>query len=193
MAVFNRVAVIALSLVVMAAAALLAVRPENVANAAQMVGDGLRSYTPWSVAWAGAGVFALALLVIVLEVWPRRQSSEFLAKVSGADVVYQPEAVASAVEKELAGLDGIRFTTVQANGRGRSVDLYLGLVTEPGQDTQEVATRAIAKARDTIERGLGLKLARSRLSIQSAEASRSPAVTEARRAEDEEAKILRSA
>jgi hypothetical protein len=171
MTLVNRVigALVALGLLGLAAALLLAPQPLRAAMQEQVAT--LQTLPPTALLVGGAILAAVGLLLLALELWPRRPRS-FIAQVEGGTVEYPKATVAEIVERELYSIDGVRHARVETLGRGRRVAVQARLALAPDRDPQEVTARATSRMREKLGRGLGLALAQVHLAIEPTEPRR---------------------
>lgn len=161
---FNHTLVALLSLAGLAIALGLALAPDrSLASAAAEVSQ--LQHGPASV-WTIAVILGVvSIVVFLIEIWPHGQQQVFEAKVDGGTVEYPALMVAQAVEKELAGIDGITRSRVEVRGQRHRADLRVQLTVQPLDDSQTLAARAADLIREKVS-GLGLELGRLRLMIE---------------------------
>lgn len=119
----------------------------------------------------GAGIALLALLLLVSELWPRRQRS-FESRTDSMTVEYPARTVTDVLRRELLALDGVRAATAEATGDPRKINIRARLTTEAEYDPQDVAGRAGTRIRDQLERGMGLGIGQVRISVHPAKDGR---------------------
>jgi hypothetical protein len=165
LAVFNQVLAVVVSLVILAAAVAVVVEPQGTASSAQQRLGGLAA-DPATLLLAAVVVGVLALIVLLIEVWPRWHRSVFEARVDGGVVEYSSGVVAESIRQALATQDGARDCQVEIAGRGSRVQTRVQLRLDPGTDPQIAASRLSGLARDRIK-SLGLTPDRLRMVIES--------------------------
>jgi hypothetical protein len=159
---FNRIVVLLLGLALLIGALATLTAPswlsETTVTLAPEIGP--------SLFWGAILVAAISALVMLMEVWPRRRRV-FESNIEGAVVEYPASSVRESVDRDLEALPGVRHAHSQVEmRRGGGVDMRLTVETEGAQDPQVIANRAAARAREKLERGLGLRVDRLRLAVR---------------------------
>lgn len=171
MALFNRFVVTLLALATLALAVAVLAVPHLVPATVEAGLSAFRDVPASSLVAGGAALAALALLVLLLELRPG-DGRGFVARVEGGTVEYPAVTVAGIVERELAGVEGVRQARAEATGHRHKVDVRARLRVAPERDPQEVVARATGRVRERLERGLGLGLGHVRLAIEPTETAR---------------------
>ena len=123
-----------------------------------------------SFTWAAVACIGVALLLLLLELWPQRDRRLLASRMQdGTLTTYQPSALAKSLEKELLTVDGVRKARVGIRGHNHEVDVSQKLLIDGSYNLQEVSARAVACVREKVEKDYGLKLRNSRLTIDQAE------------------------
>lgn len=156
------------SLVLLAAALLVLVAPAPAFVALEQLTAAGRSVPVVSLSWAAVAAIGAALLLILLEFWPRRPEGVFEAQMAGGIVGHPARAIAAAVEQEAGAVEGVREARARIRGRGQEVDVFLRLVVDATHDTRDVATQAADRVRDRVE-ALGLHLRQPRITVERTE------------------------
>jgi hypothetical protein len=171
LALFNRLVVTLLALATLALAVAVLAVPQVLLAGVEAGLSAFGAIPASSLVAGGAALAALALLVLLLELRPGNRRG-FVARVEGGTVEYPAATVADIVERELAGVEGVRQAQADVTGHRHKVDVRARLRVAPERDPQEVVARATGRVRERLERGLGLALGRVRLAIEPTEGAR---------------------
>ncbi len=178
MSIFNRMMVVLLALAMLVGAMLVLMSPNTLVIAGNAIAGAGRDalsnlQMPYGgpVTYAALAVVALAAVLLALELWPR-PGPHFESGVEGAVVDYSPATIRNMVRQELEQTEGVLRAHPDVRRRGKGIDLHVHVETEPGQDSKELAARASARVRERLERGLGLRVERVRLTVRPGRAHR---------------------
>jgi hypothetical protein len=177
MTVLNRLLLAFLALFLLGVGIALLAAPQATLSLADQGLAALRG-TSTTLLWTAGILIAVGLILLITERWPQRRPQAFMARIDGGTVEYSREAIARALEQDMLTLPGVRDAQVVVGGSRGKVDAHLRLMTAHGIDPQGIAVQAAGRARDRLERGLGLRLRDFRLSVLPGEAE--PVVTERR-------------
>jgi hypothetical protein len=178
--IFNRLLIIVLAVAVLVGAgavvltALGVLQPANVAPAGPWFVDRLATVaqldsTPWM--WAlgiSVGLIVLALVVLVLEVWPRSRAPQRL--VLKDDEVGQVTVVLDGV-RELVEREAVRVAGVQ-RARAQVLELPTGLQiscrvsVDPEVSVPEMSNELRQRLKTSVERHVGLTVRRVSVDAQ---------------------------
>lgn len=115
--------------------------------------------------WIAVLVAGVAGLLLIAELRPRRRQV-FEASIEGATVAYPISSVRELVEKEAKLTPGVRHAHGEVESHRGAVDLRMTVETEPGYDAQEMASKTTARVREKLERGLGLRVDKLRMTVR---------------------------
>ncbi len=165
----NRLLILLLALGFLAAGVLLAVSP---ALAERTVGEaaagGLRAFQATTATERlGAGIIlaAVGAILLVLELWPSRRARVVRSAFDGGVVEYDAEATASLLERDLARLEGVQRVMALVVPRSDRVDVLLRLHPLDSAAPRAVAERVASRARERVEREMGLQLGELRIGV----------------------------
>lgn len=115
--------------------------------------------------WIAVLVAAIAGLVLTAELWPRGPHG-FEASIEGATVEYPIASVRELVEREAKLIPGVHNAHGEVLSRRGAVDLRMRIETEPDYDAQEIVSKTTARMREKLERGLGLRVDKLRMTVR---------------------------
>jgi hypothetical protein len=156
MSVFNRIVVILLAMATLALALAVWLMPGLALTNLESTVLRLRTAPEVSFFVASLIGSAIALVILLLELWPHATSRVFLVRIEGGTLQYPAEAVTNLAERELARVDGIGQAKVSIRNRRGKLNVLAWLTTTEGADPRAVATSAAGRLRDKLERGMGL-------------------------------------
>lgn len=122
-----------------------------------------RTFTPVTQATlvvAGLGIALVAVILLLLELTPRRPAAVRLLQVSSGEARLTTDAIAQRIKRELETLPEILRVTPQVHSRGKSVDLRLAIETDPEADVGPAVERACQLAREVAETRMGVRVNR---------------------------------
>ena len=163
MRVFNRIVMIILILVGIAAALLLALYPVDAVKMLRayldLFDEALYAQNSYRLLIGALVVKVLVLLVLlVLELRrPRRKSVRIRTK-SGANAVLGIDSVEQSLEYRIDELAGVRKVAPHIRSRGKDVEVLVDLDTSPSVNIPVLTDQVVELARDIVEGQLGVKI-----------------------------------
>jgi hypothetical protein len=164
MNVLNRILALVLILLVGAAGVVLMVFPREALRWALTTLTAVEhEFTPIvhaSLIVIGLALALLAVILLLLELTPRRPAAVRLLQVSSGEARLTTDAIAQRIKRELETLPEVLRVQPQVHSRGKSVDLRLAIETDPDADVGPVVERACQLAREVAESRLGVRVNR---------------------------------
>jgi len=102
------------------------------------------------------GLISLALLL--LELSPRRSSTVELTQVTGGKGMLTTEAIVQRVKRDVEAVAQVQQAKPEVISRGKSIDIRLELHTDPDAEVSSKTEEVIGVVRDSVERGMGVRL-----------------------------------
>ena len=169
MSLFNRVVVIVLAFGVLALSMAVWLLPQVVLARLDASVSMLRRAPEVSFFVVGVIGATVALVVLVLELWPHPSPRVFRVRFDGGTLRYPAVGVANLVERDVARMDGISRAKVSLRHRRGKLDVFAWLTTTEADDPKTIASAGAGRMRDKLERGLGLPVREMCLSVQPGE------------------------
>jgi hypothetical protein len=160
--VINRIVVILLLLAVTACVIILAAVPDQILTTIkQTFGPMTISLLDRIVLGAVAIVVAVgSAFLIRAELARPKLRGVVLGGVEGASAQLATDSIAARLKDKLEALPSVRSASPKVISRGTSVVIEVNLLTDPGVDVSQKATEAAAVIRETVEKGMGVKIAK---------------------------------
>jgi len=171
MRVFNRVLVVLMSVAVVALAIALMVAPYRVVDGLRsslgLFRENLSDGTYWAVTVLILVVLTLlALLIIVLQFWPRPQKTVRIYAQGRGNARLKVESVAQTLEYRIDELPGVLRVEPRLVSRGKDLLVTLDVDAGPGVNIPALSDQIIDRALRVLEGELGLQVrGRIRLDI----------------------------
>jgi hypothetical protein len=160
----NRLLALVLILLLLALGLVLMLFPREVLQWTRLTIEAVeRAFTPVTQATlivAGLGLALLAVILLLLELTPRRPAAVRLLQVSSGEARLTTDAIAQRIKRELEALPDILRVTPQVHSRGKSVDLRLAIETDSEADVGPAVERACQLAREVAETRMGVRVNR---------------------------------
>ena len=164
MQMMNRILIVFFSFLLLAVGMALIAIPQRALAGAQTAMGYLAQFGPATIMALGGLLVAAAVLLLLVEIRPRRPT-QFIAQVGDGVVRYPHQAVATAIDRELTRVEGVRESKTTVSGSGQDVEANIKLVIAGASATPEVISRSVAQARSKVEDSFGLKLRHPRISV----------------------------
>lgn len=111
-------------------------------------------------------VFAVAVLLLYLELVPSNKVNLRVKSIQGADVSMSSDAITTQLQYALDPLPGVlRATPRVLRGKGDSVDVLVDMTTTADVDVQAKTAQVTEVAHSVLEGGLGLRLGKLQIKI----------------------------
>ncbi len=176
MSLLNRLLALALILLLLALGLALMLFPREALLWTRLTIEAVeRTFTPVTQAIlivAGLGLALLAVILLLLELTPRRPAAVRLLQVSSGEARLTTDAIAQRIKRELETLPEILRVTPQVHSRGKSVDLRLAIETDPEADVGPAVERACQLAREVTENRMGVRVNRVWASVSQGTATK---------------------
>jgi len=171
MNIFNRVVMVILLLLALAASVVFTIIPvrslDVVSNTASVLAQSVQTARLVFVL-IGLGFILLWFLLLVLELWRPPRRTVRVEKVSGGQAEMTVDAIAQRVVYRVDQLaDVVKVKPRIRAGRG-GVDIDLDLETTPDIDVPTKTEEVCAVVKDVIEERMGLRLNRIRVKLRHA-------------------------
>ena len=164
MGVFNRVVVVLLSLAVIVAAVLLLAMPDATLGAVTRTVQGFwNDLVGGGAAWVITNIAAillilLALLVLALELVPRRQRTVRIRVQGRGDARLRVDSVAQTLEYRIDELPGVSKVVPRLVSRGRDLAVLLEVDAAPEANIPALSDQIIDRTIRILEGELGLQI-----------------------------------
>ncbi len=158
----NRIVVILLIVAIIFAAIGAAAYPDQIVLGMQALFDPMRIEFLDRVILAVVAIVATVggAMLIRLELRREKPRGVVLANVEGASAQLQTESIAERLKQVLEALPDIHSASPKVKSLGKSVDILVILQADSGVDVTQKAAEAAAVIRDTVEKGMGVVLAK---------------------------------
>jgi uncharacterized alkaline shock family protein YloU len=165
---FNRVVVILLFLALALALIFVAILPD------QFVGWMQTMFNPMSITPLGrvelfvaaAIIVVASVLIVQAEIRPDRRRGVHLAQVKGGMAELSTDSIAGRIKQAAEAMPDVRQVTPSVASRGRSVDVHVGLIANPGIDVSQKANDVVQAVRDLVEKDIGVKVGKLQVNIK---------------------------
>lgn len=160
--VVNRIVVILLLVAITATAIVAAAVPDQILLAIK------QTFGPMTINLLDRIVLAAVAVVVTIvsafliraELVRAKRRGVSLGNVAGASAQLSTDSIASRLKDKLEALPNIRSASPKVTSRGSSVEIEVNLLTDPGVDVSQKATEAAGVIRETVEKDMGVKIAR---------------------------------
>ena len=171
MDIFNRVVVILVLVLLVAALVWALLQPLFFVEVLQQAGEGLKEivYSNYLLYLAVAAVLLLIAVVFLwLELRRRTRKTVRVHQVSSGEVDLSVASIGQSLEYFVNGLEGVIRVKPKIVSKGKAVDVILNVETRPDVDVPSKTNEICDVARDVVEGRLGLQLHKIRASIKHA-------------------------
>lgn len=168
MNVFNRILIVLLLLAVSVLSIIAAVLPEGVVALirATFVPAEITPLTRIVLIVAAALVSIVSLLIIYAEIRPARHKGVQLAQVKGGVAELSTESIAARIRQAAESMPDVRQISPSVVSHGKSVDINISLLANPGVDVSSKSSEIVQLARDLVERDIGVKVSKIRVNVK---------------------------
>ena len=171
MDIFNRVVVILVLVLLIAALVWAMLQPLFFVEVLQVTGEGLKEIV-YSNYFLYLGVAAVSLLIALVFLWlelrRRTRKTVRVHQVSSGEVELSVASIGQSLEYFVNGLEGVIRVKPKIVSKGKAVDVILNVETRPDVDVPSKTNEICDVARDVVEGRLGLQLRKIRASIKHA-------------------------
>jgi len=171
MDIFNRVVVVLVLVLLIAALVWAMLQPLFFVEVLQVAGGGLEEivYSNYFLYLAVAAVSLLVALVFLwLEVRRRTRKTVRVHQVSSGEVELSVASIGQSLEYFVNGLEGVIRVKPKIASKGKAVDVILNVETRPDVDVPAKTNEICEVTRDVVEGRLGLQLRKIRANIKHA-------------------------
>lgn len=172
MAVFNRIIMSLVLLVLMVGAILVAFLPDQVIAASlqalQALQFNLNPATRLGIGVLGLMIAALLLLLMLAEVRPPARHAVVVAQSTGGTAELTIESVALRVKRAAEAIDGVREASPTVRSRGKAVDILIRLSTDSDIDLPRKTEEVIQAVRAETETRMGIPVKSLRVTVRHA-------------------------
>jgi len=171
MDIFNRVVVVLVLVLLIAALVWAMLQPLYFVEALLVAGEGLEGIV-YSNYFLYLGVAALSLLVALVFLWlelrRRTRKTVRVHQVSSGEVELSVVSIGQSLEYFVNGLEGVIRVKSKIRSKGKAVDIILNVETRPDVDVPSKTDEICQVTRDVVEAKMGLKLRKIRANIKHA-------------------------
>ena len=171
MDIFNRVVVILVLVLLIAALVWAMLQPLFFVEVLQVAGEGLNEIV-YSNYFLYLGVAAVSLLVALVFLWlelrRRTRKTVRVHQVSSGEVELSVASIGQSLEYFVNGVEGVIRVKPKIVSKGKAVDVILNVETRPDVDVPSKTNEICEVARDVVEGRLGLQLRKIRANIKHA-------------------------
>jgi len=171
MDIFNRVLVILVLVLLIAALVWAMLQPLFFVEVLQVVGEGLEEivYSNYFLYLGAAAVSLLIALVFLwLELRRRTRKTVRVHQVSSGEVELSVASIGQSLEYFVNGLEGVIRVKPKIVSKGKAVDVILNVETRPDVNVLSKTNEICEVARDVVEGRLGLQLRKIHANIKHA-------------------------
>jgi len=171
MDIFNRVLVILVLVLLIAALVWAMLQPLFFVEVLQVVGEGLEEIV-YSNYFLYLGVAAVSLLIALVFLWlelrRRTRKTVRVHQVSSGEVELSVASIGQSLEYFVNGLEGVIRVKPKIVSKGKAVDVILNVETRPDVNVLSKTNEICEVARDVVEGRLGLQLRKIHANIKHA-------------------------
>ena len=174
---FNRIVVVLLWLLMLAAIGYITIFPDAAFTALverlSVAKEMLRVQQEVNDGYFLIGQVAVGILAVIvfggllwLELWPHRQRGVRVRTVKGSSVELDTDSIARRLSWHLDQLADVITVFPEVRSRGNAVDIELEVETSPDIDVQMKTDEVVESTRDIVEEGMGLRLGKLDVSMR---------------------------
>jgi hypothetical protein len=115
---------------------------------------------------AAALVSIVSLLTMYAEIRPAKRKAVQLAQVKGGVAELSTESIASRIRQAVEGVADVRQVTPIVISHGKTVDISIGLISNPGVDVSRKSSEIVQLVRDLMERDIGVRVSKIRVNVK---------------------------
>lgn len=168
MNLFNRVVVILSILALTVTMIVVAVLPEQALRLLQTTLDSMviTTFDRIILIVITALTAIVSVLIIFAEIRPERTKGVKLSQVKGGVAELSTESIAGRIRQATETIPDVRQVMPSVVSHGRSIDVTVTLLANPGVDVSRKASEVMQVVRELVERDIGVKLGKLRANIK---------------------------